>query len=94
VLPWTRPGIWRRGGGIDVLSHNPLNISLAYDGTTLTEVVMDTVTGVSLTFTYTVDVVGLGIAAADGTATVGFTGATGGANSDQLISNFVYHEVH
>jgi hypothetical protein len=82
------------GGGIDFLTHNPISFSLTYDGTTLTEVLMDTVTGISLTFTNTVDVVGLGIAAADGTATVGFTGATGGANSDQLISNFVYHEVH
>jgi len=82
------------GGGIDLLSHDPINISLSYDGTNLSVVAMDTMTGVSLNFSYTVDVVGLGIAASDGTGTVGFTGATGGAHSDQLISNFTYHEVH
>jgi hypothetical protein len=83
------------GGGIEyVKSHDLLNISLTYDGTTLTEVVMDTATGTSLTFSYTVDVVGLGIANPDGTAIVGFTGATGGANSVQDLTNFTYHEVH
>jgi hypothetical protein len=79
---------------MDFASHNPINVNLTYDGTTLTEVLMDTVTGISVTFTYTLDLVGLGITNPDGTATVGFTGATGGANADQLISNFVYHEVH
>jgi hypothetical protein len=82
------------GGGIDVLSHHPININLTYDGTTLKEDVTDTVTGTTVSFTYTLDVDGLGITNPDGTAYVGFTGATGGANSDQLISNFKYHEVH
>jgi hypothetical protein len=86
-------------GGIDLLSNNPIKVDLKYDGQTLTEVVTDTVTGVSLTFTYPLDVTApddaTGIPIADpttGKAFVGFTGATGGAHALQKITAFTYKE--
>jgi hypothetical protein len=85
-------------GGIDLLSNNPIKVDLKYDGTTLTEVVTDTVTGVSLTFTYPLDVTasdpvsGNPIADPDGKAFVGFTGATGGAHALQKVTAFTYKE--
>jgi hypothetical protein len=85
-------------GGIDLLSNNPIRFDLNYDGTTLTEVVTDTVTGVSVTFTYPLDVTAIDdasgnpIADPTGKAFIGFTGATGGAHALQLISAFTYKE--
>jgi Bacterial lectin len=84
-------------GGIDLLSTNPIKVDLTYDGKTLTEVVTDTVTSVSLTFTYSLDVTAPypdadAIADASGKAIVGFTGATGGAHSLQKITAFTFKE--
>jgi hypothetical protein len=82
------------GGGIDLHSHNPIQVNLKYDGTTLTETVTDTVTSVSTTLTYPLDVsaAGSGIVDVNGKAIVGFTGATGGAHSFQKISGFTFTE--
>lgn len=70
-------------------SGNPINITLAYNGTTLTETLTDTVnTANTSTFSYAVNLTStLG---SSGTAYVGFTGATGAATATQRISNFSY----
>jgi hypothetical protein len=76
---------------VNLLSMDPIQVNLMYDGTTLTEVLLDTVTNDTTTLTYTVDIVGdVGGASNGNMAYVGFTGATGGANSTQIISNFSY----
>jgi hypothetical protein len=72
---------------VNLLSMDPIQVNLTYDGTMLTEVLLDTTTGDTTTLTYTVDIVG---DVGDTMAYVGFTGATGGANSFQMISGFSY----
>lgn len=67
-------------------SGNPINVTLNYSGTTLTETLLDTTTNKSDSFTYSVNL----ITALGTTAYVGFTGATGGTVSTQTISNFSY----
>jgi hypothetical protein len=72
--------------GIDLGSHHPILVTLAYDGSrTLTETVTDTVTGVTFTHSYSLDlaqVIGTSVAYA------GFTGGTGGATAIQDIVNW------
>ena len=76
---------------VNLLSMDPIQVTLTYDGTTLTEVLLDTVTNDTTTLTYPIDIVGTTGAACNGNmAYVGFTGATGGANSTQIISNFSF----
>jgi hypothetical protein len=76
---------------VNLLSMDPIQVNLTYDGTTLTEVLLDMTTGDTATLTYNVDIAGdVGGACNGNMAYVGFTGATGGANSTQIISNFSY----
>src|SRR5262249_45141540 len=56
-------------------STHPFRVTLGYDGTTLTETITDTVTNVSKTLTYTVNIPAL---IGSDVAYVGFTGGTGG----------------
>ena len=60
---------------------------LKYDGTTLTETVTDVTKSITLTQTYLIDIPGI---VGGHTATVGFTGATGGAESEQDIIGWKY----
>ena len=63
---------------------NPINITLSYNGTTLTVTMTDTVTLQTYTTGIALNLVGqLG-----NSAFMGFTGGTGGANALQFISNF------
>lgn len=69
-------------------SGNPVNVTLAYNGTFLRETLTDTVTGQTFGTTHIVNLpqtVGNG-----GNAFVGFTGATGGVSATQTIENFQY----
>jgi hypothetical protein len=68
--------------GINLGSGDPLQITLAYNGTTLTETVRDTVTSATFTHDYLVNIpqtIG------SSTAYVGFTGGTGGETSVQDV---------
>ncbi len=68
-------------------SGHPINMTLSYNGTTLTETLTDaTVTANTSTFNYTVNLV----STLGSTAYVGFTGADGATASTQTISNFTY----
>jgi peroxidase len=75
------------GSGIDLHSGHVFNVTLSYDGTTLTETITDTQTGASFTVAYKVNVVAV---LGRSTAFVGFTGGTGGltATEDILAWNF------
>jgi hypothetical protein len=76
-------------GSINQGSGDPINVALVYNATaqTLTEVLTDTVTGNTFANTHALpsDLVTL---LGGPTAFFGFSGATGGSNSTQLISNF------
>ncbi len=73
--------------GIDLKNANVKQVDLTYNGTTLHEVVTDTVTHAQFTHDYTVN-----IAASIGTdaAFVGFTGACGGLSSLQDIQTWTF----
>ena len=70
----TVPAIDLSATGINLHSGHIFNVQLAYNGTTLTEVIIDTVTLASVTETYTVNIPAVVGGAA---AYVGFTGGTG-----------------
>jgi hypothetical protein len=72
---------------VNLLSMDPIQVNLTYDGTTLTEVILDTTTGDTTTLSYDIDIPG---SVGDTMAYVGFTGATGGANSFQTIAGFTF----
>lgn len=61
---------------------NPLQVTLSYNGTTLTETIRDTVTGVTFAHDYLVNIPQI---LGSLTAYVGFTGGTGGAVAIQDI---------
>jgi hypothetical protein len=61
---------------------NPLRVTLTFNGTTLTETVVDTVTGAMFTHDYLVNIPQI---IGSTTAYVGFTGGTGGASAIQDI---------
>jgi hypothetical protein len=70
----------------DILrSGHPLLVTLSYDGTTLTESVLDTVTLTSFSHNYALN---LAAFLGNGPAFVGFTGGTGGAVSIQKINSW------
>lgn len=68
--------------GVILRNGNVMLVSLAYDGTTLSESITDTVTHATYTRNYVVDIPGT---VGGTTALVGFTGATGGSASIQNI---------
>jgi hypothetical protein len=70
--------------GINLGSHDPIQVTLAYDGgTTITETVKDTVTNMMFSHSYTG--VNLGQLLGGTTAFVGFGGGTGGETATQDI---------
>jgi hypothetical protein len=72
---------------IDLRTRDPMLITLAYDGTTLSETVVDTVTNATFTHSYTIDIPGT---IGSTSAYAGFSGATGGENAIQEIQNWTY----
>jgi hypothetical protein len=83
----TVPATNLAASGIDLHSGDIFNVQVTYNGATLTVVITDTVTKVSATQTYNVDIP----AAVGGlTAYAGFTGGTGGAAAVQDILNWSY----
>jgi autotransporter-associated beta strand protein len=73
---------------IGYTSGDPVQVILTYNGSTLTESATDLTTLGTFSTSYT----GVNLASITGgsTAYVGFTGATGGVNSTQVISNFSF----
>jgi autotransporter-associated beta strand protein len=76
-------------GNVDESSGDPINVVVVYDATalTLTEVLTDTVNGNTFTRATALPA-DLATLAGGPTAFFGFSGATGGANSTQTITNF------
>ncbi len=74
--------------GVNIASGDPINVTLSYNPATqtLTENLLDTIT----LGTYSTSWTGTAVSSLSGSNSVymGFTGATGGAYSNQLISNF------
>ena len=73
--------------GIDIHSGDPMTLHLVYNGTTLTMSLTDTVTNVSFTHAFTVNIPSI---VGSSTAYVGFTGASGGLGANQEILNWSY----
>ncbi len=83
----TPPATFGPTGNVSLPSGDPIQVSLAYDGTTLTETLRDLTNSNTFTTSYAVNIPGVTGAS---TAFVGFTGATGSAISTQQISNFTF----
>ena len=77
-------------GGVTVNNGDPIQVTLTYNGgTSITETLLDTVTSASFSKTFNTPVL-TGVVGGSNTALIGFTGATGGENATQTISNFVF----
>jgi hypothetical protein len=74
-------------GPVNVASGDPIQFSLTYNGSTLSETLTDLTTSATFNTTYSTD---LASVLGGGTAFVGFTGGTGAGTSEQVISNFVF----
>jgi hypothetical protein len=86
VNPFT-PAVDLTNTGIDLHSGHIFNVSLSYDGVTLTEQITDTVTNASFSHSYSVNIPGL----VGGTqAFVGFSGGTGGLTATQDILSWTF----
>ena len=75
---------------VDVRSGHPIRVDLDYDGTTLAATLTDTVTSGVFRTNWLVNLPG---AVGGNLAYVGFTGASGGVASKQLISDFSFGTV-
>ena len=75
------------GTGIDLHSGHNFQVTVSYDGTTLTVTITDATTLAQATQNYTVDIPSI---VGGNTAYVGFTGGTGGATAVQNVLNWVY----
>jgi len=73
--------------GVVLTSGHPLNVMLAYNGTTLVETVKDSVTNASFTHTYTINIP---TTVAGSTAYVGFTASTGYFVANQTLLSWTY----
>ncbi len=71
--------------GINLGSNDPLQVTLTLNGSTLTEMVVDTITHATFSHTYTLNI---GQVIGSGPALVGFTGGTGGETSIQRITGW------
>jgi Legume lectin domain len=87
VPPASAGSIDLGSSGLDLNSGHVFNVATNYDGAVLTVTTTDTITNVSATQFYTVDIPGL---IAGSTACVGFTGATGAPSATQKILNWSY----
>jgi hypothetical protein len=99
-LGGNQTGFYRNGtvGGssasvspVNLLSGNPINVTLTYNGTTLNETLVDTVTSATFNTTYFVSPT-LASTIGSSTAYVGLTASNGAAfgSDDQYFSNFTF----
>ena len=75
--------------GVNLRSQTPKQITLSYDGTTLSERIEDLFSHAVFTASYTVDIASI---VGGDTAYAGFTGGTGGAFALQDVLNWKYTE--
>src|SRR5262249_34165986 len=83
----TVPAIDLGPSGVNLQNSDLMRATLSYDGTTLTETLIDTLTGATFTTSYAVNIpqtVG------GNTAFVGFTGGTGGLTAEQDVQTWTY----
>jgi hypothetical protein len=73
--------------GVDLHSGDVFQVTMAYDGTTLSVTIKDTVTSKSATQAYTINIPGT---VGGATANVGFTGGTGGLTATQDILTWTF----
>ena len=73
--------------GIDLHSQDPFKVTLSYNGTVLTETILDTITHATFTTSYTVNIVAL---VGGNVGYVGFTGGTGGLTTVADVQTWKY----
>jgi len=83
-------GSYNSTGNVNVASGDPIQVSLSYNGTVLSETLTDTKSSATFSTSYTTN---LSAVLGSNTAYVGFTGATGEGSSLQVISDFVFTAV-
>ena len=83
----TTPFIDLTGSAIDLHSGHLFAVHLAYDGTTLTETITDTVTNGTFTHAYAI---GIPATIGGNSAYVGFTAGTGGLTAIQEVATWTY----
>ncbi|MGI4789542.1 MAG: hypothetical protein ACRYFS_11905 [Janthinobacterium lividum] len=72
---------------VNLVSGDPIAVTIYYNGTTLSETLVDTVTHTTFNTSYAINLVSqLGST----TGYIGFTGGTGAAVEEQYISNFIF----
>lgn len=81
------PAIDLRSTGIDLHSGHPLEVRMNYDGQTLKVTLTDTITGITATQSYIVDIPG---SVGSSTAYVGFSGGTGGLSAIQDVTTWTW----
>jgi hypothetical protein len=86
----TVPAIDLSTTGIDLHSDDTMDVSVTYNGTILSMIISDLITGASYSTSWPVNIPSL---VGGDTAYVGFTGATGGLASSQKIETWVYATV-
>ncbi len=74
-------------GSVNLTSGNPITVMITYDGTTLTQVLTNTVTLATYTSSTTVNLTTL---IGSSVGYIGFTGASGAGDSYQYVSNATY----
>jgi len=87
ALPTNANSIDLSTSGVDLHSGHPMQVTLIYNGTTLSVTIFDTVTSQTATQNYTVNIPAL---VGANTAFVGFTGGTGGLTATQSILNWTF----
>jgi fibronectin type 3 domain-containing protein len=87
AAPTAANSISLSNAGLDLHSGHPFRANLSYNGTTLTVVITDTVTNVSATQNYTVNIPSL---IGGNTGYIGFTAGTGFYTAVQKITNWTY----
>jgi hypothetical protein len=75
------------GTGIDLHSQDVFNVTLGYDGSTLTQTITDTSTGASFSHAYTVNIAAL---VGGNVGYAGFTGGTGGLTTVADVQTWTY----
>jgi hypothetical protein len=86
TVPAAGAGAYATTGPITLgLNADPIQVNVGYSGGILTASFKDLISSAAFTTNYTIDIPTI---VGGGSAYVGFTGADGGANSTQVISNF------
>jgi hypothetical protein len=81
------PGVDMTSSGVSLHSGNPLNVTLGYDGATLSMTITDSKTKASFSKNWAINIPST---VGGNTAYVGFTGATGGLTATQNVLSWTY----